>query len=118
MFDSKLKSTLPPIEDDDVVRLTDLTPYEQQSNKGIADGYVPLNSSIKVDASYLPSYVSDIVTVNSYSELPSPGTSGFIYITADNNKEYRWNEGATTYIELVPSPGTTDALAEGATNLY
>jgi hypothetical protein len=94
------------------------TKYVNLADAGQANGYAPLNSAIKVDASYLPSYVSDIVTVNNYAGLPFPGTAGFIYITADDNKEYRWNEGTTAYIELVPSPGTTDALAEGTENLY
>lgn len=92
--------------------------YEQLSNKGIANGYVPLNSSAKVDASYLPSYVSDIVTVDTFADLPDPGTPGFIYITKDTNFEYRWNDGTSAYIRLVASPGTTDALAEGSVNLY
>jgi hypothetical protein len=91
---------------------------ENIANKGIANGYAPLNSSTKIDAAFLPSYVSDIVTSVNLAALPSPGTAGFIYITADNNKEYRWNAGTSAYIELVPSPGTTDALAEGVTNLY
>lgn len=33
--------------------------FEQLANKGVANGYAPLNSSVKIDAAYLPSYVSD-----------------------------------------------------------
>ncbi|HTH83356.1 MAG TPA: hypothetical protein VL490_10495, partial [Mucilaginibacter sp.] len=103
---------------DTKVGAIDFSPYELKANKGLANGYAPLNSSTKIDASYLPSYISDIVTVANFAALPSPGTAGFIYITADNNKEYRWNTGTSAYIELVPFPGTTDALAQGTTNLY
>lgn len=92
--------------------------YEQLSNKGVANGYAPLNSSTKVDPLYLPSYVSDIITVDNFANLPNPGTPGFIYITKDTNFEYRWNDGTSAYIRLVASPGTTDALAEGSVNLY
>lgn len=104
--------------DSGVLKYAATTNFVTLSMIGAANGVAPLNASTKIDATYLPSYVSDIVTVANFAALPSPGTAGFIYITADTNKEYRWNAGTSAYIELVPSPGTTDALAEGSTNLY
>ena len=34
----------------------------------------------------------------------------------DTNKVYRWSGSA--YVEISASPGTTDAVPEGSTNLY
>ena len=101
----------------DVVGALEFMP-ENIANKGVANGYTPLNSTGKVDAAFLPSYVADIITASTLSALPNPGTTGFLYITADTNFEYRWNAGTSAYIRLVASPGTTDALAEGTANLY
>lgn len=89
---------------------------EDSANKGVALGYTPLGADIKVPAIYLPSYVDDVLEYPDFASLPVTGTSGIIYITIDNNKEYRW--GGSTYVELVASPGTTDNIVEGVVNLY
>jgi hypothetical protein len=70
----------------------------------------------KVPSAYLPSYVDDVLEVANYAALPGTGETGKIYVTLDTNKEYRWSGSA--YIELVASPGTTDAITEGTVNLY
>lgn len=70
----------------------------------------------KVPASQLPSYVDDIIEVSTYSALPATGETGKIYIALDMNIQYRW--GGSSYIQLVSSPGSTDAVPEGTTNLY
>lgn len=89
---------------------------EQTANKNTANGYAGLDGSGKVAAAQLPSYVDDVLEVADYAALPATGESGNIYVTVDDNKEYRWS--GSTYIQLVPSPGSTDALTEGATNKY
>lgn len=66
--------------------------------KGAADGVAPLNSSSKIDAIYLPSYVDDVVEVADYASLPIPGEDGKIYVTLDTNKIYRWS--GSLYIEI------------------
>lgn len=71
---------------------------ENTANKGIANGYVPLNSSTKVDSSYLPSYVDDVIEVANFAALPNPGESGKIYITIDTSLLYRW--GGTVYVQV------------------
>lgn len=70
----------------------------------------------KVPAEQLPSYVDDVIEVADYASLPATGEADKIYITVDNNKCYRWS--GTVYIEIVASPGSTDAVPEGLTNLY
>lgn len=52
----------------------------------------------KVPSSQLPSYVDDVIEVPNYASLPSPGATGIIYVTLNNNKVYRW--GGTDYIEI------------------
>lgn len=85
------------------------------SNVTTALGYTPINSNLigansglaeldnngKVPSSQLPSYVDDVIEVDSYSTLPTSGESGKIYITKDTNKQYRWT--GTTYAEISAS---------------
>lgn len=89
---------------------------EDAANKGIAGGYAPLDGSVKIPSAYLPSYVDDVLEYADFASLPVTGETGKIYITLDTNFEYRWSGSA--YIQIVASPGTTDALVEGVTNLY
>ena len=67
-------------------------------------------------SSKLPSYVDDVIEVTSQAQLPVTGEISKIYITTDNNKTYRWS--GSTYAEITASPGSTDAVTEGSTNLY
>jgi len=71
---------------------------ENTANKGVANGYVPLNSSTKVDSSYLPSYVDDVVEVANYAALPITGETGKIYITIDTGLIYRWS--GSLYVQI------------------
>lgn len=58
------------------------------------------NSLIK--SSLLPSYVDDVIEVDSYDVLiTTAGESSKIYITLDDNKSYRWS--GTTYVEIASS---------------
>lgn len=86
------------------------------AEKGVADGVAPLDSGGKVAAAYLPSFVDDVLEFGNLAAFPTTGESGKIYVALDSNKTYRW--GGSSYIEISPSPGSTDAVAEGATNLY
>ncbi|MEO6630643.1 MAG: LamG-like jellyroll fold domain-containing protein, partial [Mucilaginibacter sp.] len=89
---------------------------ENAANKNGANGYAGLDGSGKVAAAQLPSYIDDVVEYTNFGALPFTGETGKIYVTTDNNKEYRWS--GSTYIQLVASPGSTDAVAEGSSNLY
>ncbi|XHR92599.1 GDSL-type esterase/lipase family protein [Mucilaginibacter sp. UC70_90] len=57
-----------------------------------------------------------MLEIANYASLPATGETGKIYITTDTNNEYRWSGSA--YIQIVASPGTTDAVPEGVTNKY
>ena len=70
----------------------------------------------KVPSTQLPSYVDDVLEYDDLAALPATGETSKIYVTKDTNKTYRW--GGSSYIEISASPGSTDAVAEGSTNLY
>jgi hypothetical protein len=70
----------------------------------------------KVPSAQLPSFVDDVLEVADFASLPVTGESGKIYITLNDNGQYRW--GGSAYVEIVGSPGSTDAIPEGSTNLY
>lgn len=80
--------------------------------KGAANGVAELDSSGKVPAAQLPSFVDDVIEVTDYASLPATGESGKIYITLDDNKTYRW--GGSTYVEISESL----ALGETSTTAY
>lgn len=89
---------------------------ENAANRGAVNGYVPLDADSRVPAAYLPSYVDDVLEFADLAALPATGETGKIYTTLDNGKIYRW--GGSAYAEISPSPGSTDAVPEGVTNLY
>lgn len=105
------------IAESDVTNLvTDLAAKEATSNKNQANGYCGLGSDGKVASAQLPSYVDDVLEAANFAALPGTGETGKIYITIDNNKQFRWSGSA--YVEITSSPGSTDAVPEGSTNLY
>ena len=69
-----------------------------------------------VPASQLPSYVDDVIEVGGVIEPTGTGETGKIYVTTINSKIWRWS--GNFWIEISASPGSTDAVPEGATNLY
>ncbi|KAB2919916.1 MAG: hypothetical protein F9K29_03385 [Hyphomicrobiaceae bacterium] len=83
---------------------------------GAADGIATLGPDAKVPSAQLPSFVDDVVEYANTGAFPATGSTGLIYVALDTNKTYRWS--GSTYVEISASPGTTDALTEGATNLY
>jgi hypothetical protein len=89
---------------------------ENAANKGVAGGYAGLDGSGKVPAAQLPSFVDDVLEAANFAALPGTGETGKIYVTLDDNKSWRWSGSA--YVEISASPGSTDAVSEGATNLY
>jgi hypothetical protein len=89
---------------------------ENAAQKGVAGGYAGLDGTGKVPAAQLPAYVDDVVEAADFASLPGTGETGKIYVTLDNNKSWRWSGSA--YVEISPSPGSTDSVTEGATNLY
>lgn len=99
----------------DITTALTFTP-ENAANRAQANGYASLDATGKVPSTQLPSYVDDVVEYANLGTFPASGAAGIIYVTQDTNKTYRWTGSA--YVEISPSPGTTDSLTEGSTNLY
>lgn len=70
---------------------------------GAANGVAPLNASSKIDSTYLPSYVDDVLEYTSKSDFPATGESGKIYVDKSTNLTWRW--GGSSYVEISPSIG-------------
>ena len=86
------------------------------SEKGQANGYAGLDGSGKVPAVQLPSFVDDVLEYANLAAFPVTGESGKQYLALDTNKIFRWS--GSVYVEISPSPGSTDSVTEGVTNLY
>lgn len=89
---------------------------ENAAQKGAAGGYAPLDGTGKVASTYLPSYVDDVLEFANLAAFPGTGETGKMYVALDTNNVYRWSGSA--YVEISGSPGSTDAVPEGASNLY
>lgn len=89
------------------------------SLKGAASGLAELDSTGKVPASQLPSYVDDVVEgtyASSTSFKDSTGTAvtgetGKIYVDTTSNKTYRWSGSAFVEISSSLALGTTSSTA-------
>ncbi len=92
------------------------------TERGVSGGIPTLDEFARIPASQLPSYVDDVLEYPTRQDFPATGEGGKIYIAinqgtaANPTRQYRWT--GSVYAEINPSPGTTDALAEGSTNLY
>lgn len=93
-----------------------LNARELTVNKNVANGYAGLGSDGLIPSVLLPSYVDGTVEAASLSAFPTTGLTGKIYVADDTGKIYRWS--GSTYIEISPSPGSTDSVTEGSVNLY
>jgi hypothetical protein len=68
-----------------------------------------------VPSAQLPSFVDDIIEYANLAAFTEQST-GKIYVARDTGKIYRWSGSA--YVEISPSPGSTDSVTEGSVNLY
>lgn len=93
-----------------------LSPANLNAVRGVASGLASLDSGGKVPSAQLPAYVDDVLEYANTAAFPGSGTAGIIYVALDTNKTYRWSGSA--YTEISASPGSTDAVTEGSTNLY
>lgn len=84
----------------------------QATEKGAAGGVAELDSTGKVPAAQLPSYVDDVQEFDTLSAFPETGEDGIIYIASDTNLTYRWS--GSKYVEISPSL----ALGETASTAY
>lgn len=81
-------------------------------SKGAPNGLASLNENGIIPSAQLPSYVDDVIEVDSYDNLPVVGEAGKIYVTKDTNITYRWS--GTKYTEIYSSL----ALGETSSTAY
>lgn len=71
------------------------------STKGQPSGLAELDSTGKVPAAQLPSYVDDVLEYSTKAQFPQTGETGKIYVAKDTNLTYRWT--GTQYSEISQS---------------
>lgn len=71
------------------------------STKGQPGGLAELDSTGKVPAAQLPSYVDDVLEFSTKDQFPQTGEAGKIYVAKDTNLTYRWT--GTQYLEISQS---------------
>lgn len=84
--------------------------------KNVNNGIAGLDAGGLIPAALLPSYVDDVLEYANLAAFPVSGVTGKMYVALDTNKVYRWS--GSVYVEISASPGSTDAVTEGVTNLY
>ena len=80
----------------------------KRSEMGMPEGVATLDATGKVPSSQLPSFVDDVIEVDSFDLLPETGETGKIYVTKDTNLTYRWS--GSQYVEI------SESLALGETS--
>lgn len=83
-----------------------------KSEKGVANGVATLDTSGKVPASQLPSFVDDVLEYNTLAQFPAIGETGKVYVDKQHNKTYRWS--GTSYVVI----GSDLALGETSSTAY
>lgn len=71
------------------------------STKGQPGGLAELDSTGKVPAAQLPSYIDDVLEFSTKAQFPQIGETGKIYVSKDTNLTYRWT--GTQYLEISQS---------------
>ncbi|QLG46060.1 tail fiber domain-containing protein [Costertonia aggregata] len=77
---------------------SNLTGVELLSNKGQANGYVPLNGFGLIDSQYLPDSLDEILEYADLASFPTTGETGKLYVALDTNYVYRWS--GSTFIQV------------------
>jgi hypothetical protein len=95
---------------------------ERVANKNQPNGYAGLDGGGRLPAALWPSGVDKILEYSTLAAFPTTGAANIIYVALNSGtssnppRAYRW--GGSAYWEIEPSPGSTDAVPEGITNLY
>lgn len=90
-----------------IINAVDSTARIPASEKGAANGVATLGSDGKIPSTQLPSYVDDVLEYANFASLPATGEGGKIYVTTDDNKQYRWSGSAYSAI----SSGAVQSVA-------
>lgn len=95
---------------------------EDIANKGVANGYAPLNASGIVDPIYVPGAYTDYVEYATYANLPATGVEGTLYVviadetSGGNTSTYRWTGSVYVNVTDKLSASEVKALYESNAN--
>lgn len=81
--------------------------YVLLTSVGAANGVAALGSDGKIPSTQLPSYVDDVLEYPNFAGLPAAGEQGKVYVTVDNNRQYRWS--GSIYVQV--TSGAVDSVA-------
>ena len=95
---AKIISDIENAKTEGIEEAVELAGEHLTSMLGIPEGIATLDSTGKIPAAQLPSYVDDVVEVSSYADLPVAGEGSKVYITLDNSFQYRWSGSA--YVQI------------------
>ena len=88
------------------------------AKRGAVSGLASLDSSGKVPASQLPSFVDDVVEYANLAAFPATGEGGKIYVAQDTGKVYRWASNSyviiSDYVHPTYSPKTGKPTADAS----
>jgi hypothetical protein len=119
---SKLLNKVDKVAGERLINAAEITKLSQQSGTNTGDEttssiITKIGDGTKINQSYLPSYVDDVLEFADLASFPLLGESGKIYIAiSPKNKEYRWSGSA--YIQITNGLiASTDDVLEGS-NLY
>lgn len=87
------------------------TPVDE-AKLGVAEGVATLDVTGKVPTAQLPSFVDDVIEIDSIDSAPETGEEGKIYVAKDTSKCYRW--ATTMYVEI----STSDIVTASDQNGY
>ena len=110
------------IDTGDITSAVTALGVEFMSNKNIANGYAGLDATGKVNSSILPSYVDDVLELDTYADLPVIGEGNKIYIVvADETKggdtsSYRWTGSIYAMVSNTLTAADVKALYESNAN--
>ena len=93
-----------------------ITDAVSSSLLGANSGVATLDSTGRVPATQLPSYVDDVLEFANLASFPATGESGKIYIALDTNLTYRW--GGSLYVVMSSSSSSSLALGETSSTAY
>lgn len=98
---------------ENIIAALEFTPADQ-AKVGVASGIASLDAQGKVPADQLPSYVDDVIELDTIEGAPK-GAAGVIYVAKDTGKVYRYAE--TQYVEISSSDVVTKSDQNGYINV-
>ncbi len=95
------------------------TQYQQENEKGVANGYASLDSSTLVPLVQIPNSLDDVLAYANQATFPATGTTNRIYLDNTLNKIFRWTGSAYQELSIASAAswGTITGTLSNQTDL-